>query len=282
MSEKKYRDEDWLREKYYEEGLTLSEMGSICGVTDACISDNMEKSGIERRGKSQAQKNREDERIYNKDWLEKQYLENKRSMYEIAEMTGVEASTILRSLRKNNIETRRKGMPKPKNIDKLSDEKWLENNYIGKEKSLSTIGSELEVCADTVKKYLERNNIQTREKKIPEYVIERNKTPHNQKYPYASIMWKEKRKEIIKRDGKCLLCEKKTGLSVHHITPVDYYKNEDKEGYNVKEANRNSNLATLCKTCHGKITVRNLFYERGYQVEEFIEACKESEVDFNE
>lgn len=45
-----YKDSDWLREKYHEEGLTQFEIGALCGCHRATIGYWMEKHGIESRG----------------------------------------------------------------------------------------------------------------------------------------------------------------------------------------------------------------------------------------
>ena len=48
---KVYRNELWLREKYWDEGLTLQEMADLTTVTLRTIANWMEKHDIPRRGK---------------------------------------------------------------------------------------------------------------------------------------------------------------------------------------------------------------------------------------
>lgn len=46
---KKHWDEEWLREKYWDEGLSTFEIASICGVDDEAVRQMMKRRGIERR-----------------------------------------------------------------------------------------------------------------------------------------------------------------------------------------------------------------------------------------
>lgn len=56
--------------------------------------------------------------------------------------------------------------------------------------------------------------------------------------------WKKFRDLIVTRDGKCLLCNSKTDLSVHHIKSWKEFPELRLEP---------SNVITLCKTCHAVI-----------------------------
>jgi len=44
-----YRDEKWLHEKYWDEGLTQRDIGDLCDVTQACIKNWMKKHDIPTR-----------------------------------------------------------------------------------------------------------------------------------------------------------------------------------------------------------------------------------------
>jgi hypothetical protein len=59
----------------------------------------------------------------------------------------------------------------------------------------------------------------------------------------ASPEWRERRREILERDGfECQECgDDSEGLHVHHITPVSDGGSDDDE-----------NLRTLCPSCHRK------------------------------
>lgn len=51
--------------------------------------------------------------------------------------------------------------------------------------------------------------------------------------------WREVRAFVVKRDGACLACGSKEGLTVDHVRPLS-------EG----GSNAPANLRTLCKACH--------------------------------
>lgn len=44
-----WKTEEWLRERYWNEGLSLREIGELVGVSPATVSKQMEKLGVERR-----------------------------------------------------------------------------------------------------------------------------------------------------------------------------------------------------------------------------------------
>ena len=50
----RYRDPDWLQEKYWGEGLNQREIGSLCGVSQRTILDWMHRLGVCRRTRSEA------------------------------------------------------------------------------------------------------------------------------------------------------------------------------------------------------------------------------------
>lgn len=64
---------------------------------------------------------------------------------------------------------------------------------------------------------------------------------HTIRKEYGKQKWFLKRKEIISRDKKCVKCGGTHSLNVHHINPVT-------EFFSLFYSN--SNLETLCETCH--------------------------------
>jgi len=103
MGNKKYHNGAWLEEQYHGMGRTLSEIGSICGVTSSTIADWMERNDIDRRSQKEAQK--PDADYANESWLRKQYIDNDRSMHNIARGCGVSAAVILKWIRRFDIPT---------------------------------------------------------------------------------------------------------------------------------------------------------------------------------
>jgi len=49
MADQRYKDKEWLKEKYHDELMSQEEIGELCGVTQATIHNWMEKFDIEIR-----------------------------------------------------------------------------------------------------------------------------------------------------------------------------------------------------------------------------------------
>jgi len=93
MGSKKYHNENWLRDKYHGEHLTLREIADECGVTGTTIGDWMDRHGIERRDNRQAQ--RPEGKHTDREWLAEQYHGKGRSLSDIADECDVNAVTIM-------------------------------------------------------------------------------------------------------------------------------------------------------------------------------------------
>jgi|APHM01.1.fsa_nt_gi hypothetical protein len=100
----KYRNKDWLREKYVNENLTITEMSDLFGYRTNTIRKYLYKYGFKDKNT-----NGDVNRYENEDWLRQKYSKEKLSSNRIAEMCGVSGSTIRRYLKLFNIETRTKG-----------------------------------------------------------------------------------------------------------------------------------------------------------------------------
>lgn len=76
--------------------------------------------------------------------------------------------------------------------------------------------------------------------------------------PYYGPNWKRQQKKARKRDNhtcqKCGKTNKELGreLDVHHKTPLRKFKGKD-GNINFEEANKFSNLISLCQKCHMKV-----------------------------
>lgn len=64
---------------------------------------------------------------------------------------------------------------------------------------------------------------------------------HSVRKEYGKTKWFLKRKEIIAHDKKCVKCGTKHSLNIHHIIAATE---------NFKLFYDNSNLQTLCESCH--------------------------------
>lgn len=139
-SEPKYRNEEWLRQKYVGKGLTGEEIGELCGVSARCILDWMERYGIERRDRSEAQLN--EGPYMDEEWLREKYIDEGLSTYKIADLCDVSQRTIMNWLEHFDIPTEDVGPRSGR-----GNQSWVEyagfstNNY-GYEVSYSSWGGE--------------------------------------------------------------------------------------------------------------------------------------------
>lgn len=174
MTDKKYKDKEWLREQYWEEDHTLKEIGKKCNVCSSTIANWMEKYSI-KRGPDATEIDKSKENHPNwkggkveKDegWLRKQYWEKERSAYEIAEMIDVSSNTIYKWMDKYNIDRRTRSEsgktwnhPKIYSDKKLRNRKWLKEQYINKNKDGPTIAKKCNVSQPVVYAQLKEFNL---------------------------------------------------------------------------------------------------------------------------
>lgn len=96
-----HMDEDWLREKYYDEGLSTEEIGELANRSGSTIRYHMKKHGIERRnpheGMFYGAKYKDPE------WLYQKYVEEDLTTDEMGDLAGVYHTTISRHLKENGI-----------------------------------------------------------------------------------------------------------------------------------------------------------------------------------
>jgi len=84
-------DERHLEKLYHDQGLTQSEIAEEYGVTASTVSHYMSKHGVGTRAHAV-----DDERLADPDWLREQYIEEGRTMEDIAEDVGCSDGTVMR------------------------------------------------------------------------------------------------------------------------------------------------------------------------------------------
>jgi 5-methylcytosine-specific restriction endonuclease McrA len=241
--EPKYRDEEWLREQYVEERRTTVDIAEECGCDDTTVGDWLKRHGIEtRRGGVQTP-----EELTDKEWLREQYVEEGRTTYEIAERCGCSGWTVGTWLERHGIETRRGGRPTP---EELTDEKWLREQYVEKERTTAGIADECGCSGVTVGTWLKRHGIETR-------AIEGEHHPNwnGGSQPYGSGWNASKRRTVRERDDHT--CQDPT-CSVTQDDHLDRYDEKLHVHHLIKardlddaeERNAAENLITLCRDCH--------------------------------
>jgi transposase len=250
MGEAKHRDESWLREKYWEEGMSLVEVAERAGVSDRTVLDWMERHGIERRSLSEA--NQTDGKHTDPEWLRKEYLEKERSAKDISDDCKVSESAILNKLGEFGIEKRKPGhgLPRGDPNAKYRDEEWLREKYKSEEKPIGEIADIAGVAPSAVYTWMVNYGIERRSK------TRSGEDAANWKGGgprYYGSNWESKRSAAIDRDsGECQVCgmgrerhREMYGrdIEVHHIRPIRLFDKPE-------NANFLENLITLCKKHH--------------------------------
>jgi transposase len=174
----------------------------------------------------------------NKEWLHEQYVERGASLTAIADLCGVTTKTISNWVDRFGFDKRDEGGYG--DDAKHRNETWLREEYVEKERSLYDLAEDTTVSADTIRRWLGRYDIETRDPG----------NPNDEKSVYDTGRFQRLREEVINRDGgECVHCgtgrkehlEKfGTDIHVHHKTPI-------KDGGAKYDAD---NLITICKSCH--------------------------------
>lgn len=107
--EGKYTNEEWLREKYHEDHMTMKEIAELCSIGEKGIQYWFKKFDIKTRPKWESRhlrlKNR-GPKYTDKEWLREEYVNNERSINELAEELEVSKSTINLWMRHHSIPIR--------------------------------------------------------------------------------------------------------------------------------------------------------------------------------
>jgi|APHM01.1.fsa_nt_gi hypothetical protein len=106
LDEEKYKDEQWLREKYLKQNMDMKDIANISGVSENTIARWIKRHGIETRTRGHG---KVEGPFNDKEWLIKEYHQKRKSMSQIAEECGVGTSTIKRRLHEFDIKTRTQG-----------------------------------------------------------------------------------------------------------------------------------------------------------------------------
>lgn len=249
----KHHRETWLREKYWQEKLTLDEMGELAGVSDATLRKWMDRHGIDRRSQSEASEMYNDSRIRDSEWLHDKYWSEGKTLTEIGELCSVTFAAVQYWMNKHEIP--RRDPSHAGGIDPnspLHDEDWLRLHYVEKFMSSGEIGDMLGRDPGAVLNWLRRHGIEVRSG-IGDYPPEKHPTYKGERTAYGAGWTNEKKKQVRDRDARecqdCGLGEDEhlerygTKHHVHHIQPSRAL--DDPE-----ELNDPSNLITLCQDCH--------------------------------
>ena len=248
-TEPRYRDEQWLREQYWDEYKTTDEIGQECGVSPSTVRRWMIKHDIDRRDPSEARTQGDVDKLRDEGWLREQYCSKHRTAAEIGDECDLHSGTVLKWLDKHGIERRNLSESRTMgDIEKLQDEKWLRERY-------NEVGSTVEIAAEcgvsqsSVVNYLERHGIEA--EYGPESPLTGEDHPRwngGSSHTNYGPSWDTQRQKALDRDGnQCLVCGRSDAVHVHHIRPFRTFGLENHE-----EANVLDNLVCLCPQHHVK------------------------------
>lgn len=261
MSERKYRDKDWLRKKIHDENKLLSEIANQCGVGVGTITRWRKRHGIDGRSNEETQRLLVDNRLRDENWMREKYIDEEKDITDISQICSIGRGTVFRWLDRHGIERRQKGSNPFVDYTILNDSQFLYKKYVKENCTLTDIAEEANCCKGTVSKFLKRHGIEVDDRGSVNGKRNGNYNHGNyEQNRYFGENWEEIRKKIIieRDDNKCQSCglinssckgKYNTSLSVHHITPRNKYRNEDGI-IDFDEANKMSNLITLCSKCH--------------------------------
>lgn len=272
----KYTDKEWLTEQYCNQQRSTEDIGNELGCSNDTISRWLSRFGLARRGKSHPLKLN-----ISKEQLEEEYVLNRKSISQIAKEYNTPRHRISRLIEEMGIDkydlatiqmhVRDKEYP-----NELTDESWLQEQYIFQRKSRKDIALELGVDPETVYRALIRFKIPIRGVSEAQQGLQSG--PNHPRWTGLADVKALVRqyftdyqvKPTLARDYyRCSLCESQKDLHVHHIIPIqtiidsvlsmnphlDLDNPDDRHKLSVLVINNNTfqdfeNLATVCKECH--------------------------------
>lgn len=155
------RDAEWLRDQYINKEKTQTQIASELDIHSTTVSNWMALHGIETtHDPTRDSSSGTIEPLKNKPWLYEQYVEQEKSLLQIADSLGVSPTTVSRYRDEHGIESRHKGSKAPVgNVTPLKSEEWLREQYVDQGKTLSEIAESLSVSSTTVNRYRDDHGI---------------------------------------------------------------------------------------------------------------------------
>jgi transposase len=155
----KYQHEEWLYQQYAILGKTLQEIADDCGAGKKTIWRWVQEFDIDTRSGGPRPGPWKEE-----GWLRGQYLDQQKSIYQIADEQDCDEKTIRNWLAEHGIETRDYSDRHPASREqrKYRDEDWLRTQYVDVKKTAATIADDCDVSRTTIYRWLDRHSINTR------------------------------------------------------------------------------------------------------------------------
>lgn len=226
----KYRNEEWLK-KQLDSGKSVTEIANGIEAGYNTVEKWVNRFGIDYTPENK--KPAGNGRYRDSGWLQEKHDEYD-DQQDIAEECGASLSTVNTWAKIHEIDYESRHERQIKGNGRYREEDFLRQKYLDEEMSLKEIGRECGVCFATVRYWINRYDIETREFSTgPE---------DGPQWWRKTEKWHQKRREIRDRDGyECQECsETDDELHVHHITPVSFGGDKFDP----------SNLVLLCESCH--------------------------------
>lgn len=256
----KLRDASWLRKRYVDEGLSGRQIALQLDTCSDTVHKWLRKHGIEVKHRSEIMSDGDVQKLHDKCWLEREYVDKERPATDIADECDVDSMTVYTWLEKHSIPTRCHGISRSDgDIRKLREKQWLRERYIDRQLSTREIAKETSTSKNAVLRWLRKHSIDIRPKTPVGDDHHWSKEQHTSEY---GPNWDEQRlKARIRDHARCQVCGKtdKEHMNeygrvnhVHHILPRSEFMDENGM-LDYEAANRLSNLITLCSKHHGKL-----------------------------
>lgn len=158
-------DRNWLYEQYISNKKSTKKISDEIGCSKSFVSAYLIKHDIKSRTPSETKIGSKEtyNRINNKNWLFKHYIENEKTIMEIASELQINESTVSRHLKKFDIEIRDNSRTFLGNsLDLLNNKDWLFEQYTTLSKSSTRISDDLCCHSTTVYNYLKKHDIEIR------------------------------------------------------------------------------------------------------------------------
>jgi transposase len=157
-----YKQEEWLRSKYWDEGLTQGEMASQTGVVKGTISKYMRRFDISTRSSAESKHYRKAKPHDDPEWLSQKYHSEENTIAEIAELADVTQGTIHNRMSEFDIPRRTRGKRVSGDREQLEDESWLRQRYLDDGMSVPQIAEELGLSVRPVRRFMEEYGMEFR------------------------------------------------------------------------------------------------------------------------
>lgn len=254
--ERPWQDEDILRENYVIKDYTTYDLAEMWGCEPPTISRWLSRFEIETGPAG----NGTPDELKDESMLERWYVADGLTSYEIADRVGCSRPTVTNWLRRHGIEIRDAAEIQKETVgEDARDAETLRHLYIDRGLTAREVAAELRTTKPTVIKYLRLNGIEVRPPKARDISGENHPRWDPDKIRKYGPNWQEQREKRIEKDrGECSVCgmgrgehKEKYGwdITVHHIIPRSSFVEDGVFDY--ERANRVDNLVTLCKKHHG-------------------------------